>query len=141
MNLLRKGSLTLLVVQMTFWSFGQTTSQQLTSDEIALRVAYVYGSDFVMNNPTLVTAFGKVMTDRIDYQVAEQEENEKYPLLSSFPLMAKNNPAIQGADFSSFDVNAFNPLVYHIDFFSDKTQAFRIDNTSYIMIVHPIARN
>jgi hypothetical protein len=141
MNLLRKGSLTLFVVQMTFCSFGQTTTQQLTPEEISNRVSYVHGADFVFSNPTLVSAFGKVMTDRIEYRTAEQAESQKYPLLSSVPLMAKVNPGIQGADFSNFNVNTFNPLVYNLEFFSNKTQVFRIDNTSYVMIINPITTN
>lgn len=140
MNLLRKGSLTLLVIQMTFSSFGQIPTQQLTSEEISNRVAYVHGNDFVINNPTLVAAFGKVMTDRIEYRTAEQAESEKYPLLSSFPLMTKVNPTIQ-VDFANFNVNTFNPLVYNLEFFSNQTQVFRIDNTSYIMVIHPNTRN
>lgn len=139
--LLRKGSLTLFVVQMSFWSFGQTVTQQLNQEEIANRIAYVHGNDFVINNPTLVTALGKVMTDRIQYQVTPQDENEKYPLLSSMPLLSKVNTTIHGADFQNFDLNTFNPLVYNLEFFSDKTQVFRIDNTGYIMIIQPIQRN
>ncbi|WP_343747489.1 hypothetical protein [Fluviicola sp.] len=138
--LLRKGSLALFAVQMSFWSFGQTVSQQLNPEEIANRIAYVHGSDFVTNNPTLVTALGKVMTDRIEYQLAPPDENEKYPLLSSMPLLTKMNPGVHGADFQNFDLNTFNPLVYNLEFFSDKTQVFRIDNTNYIMIVKPIQR-
>jgi len=141
MNLLRKGSLTLLVIYMTFSSFGQTTTQQLTPEEISNRVAYVHGNDFVTNNPTLVTAFGTVMTDRIEYRAVEQAESGKYPFLSSFPLMSKVNPTIHGADFENFNVNTFNPLVYNLDFFSNQTQVFRVDNTSYIMVIHPNTRN
>lgn len=141
MNLLRKGSLTLLVIYMTFSSYGQTTTQQLTPEEISNRVAYVHGNDFVTNNPTLVTAFGKLMTDRIEFRAVEQAESGKYPFLSSFPLMAKVNPTIQGADFANFNVNTFNPLVYNLDFFSNQTQVFRVDNTSYIMVIHPNTRN
>lgn len=139
--LLRRGTLALFVVQMNFWSFGQNITQQLTQEEIANRVAYVHGSDFVMNNPTLVTALGKLMTDRIEYRVTSQDQNEKYPLLSSMPLASKTNAAIQGANFQNFNVNTFNPLVYNLEFFSDKTQVFRIDNTDYILIVKPIQRN
>lgn len=139
--LLRKGTLTLFVVQMSLCSFGQTVTQQLNQEEIAVRVAYVHGNDFVSNNPTLVTALGKLMTDRIEYRVTPPDESEKYPLLSSMPLLSKVNPAIHGADFQNFDLNTFNPLVYNLEFFSDKPQIFRIDNTSYIMIVKPIQRN
>lgn len=134
------------VVLFTFLSFSvqgysQGSFQQLSTEEIANRIAYVHGGDYVLNNPTLVSAWGNVMTDRIEYQVLAQGQDEKYPLLSSMPLMSKSNPGIQGADFENFNVNTFNPLAYNLDFFSDKTQVLRIDNTDYIMVIHPIKRN
>lgn len=140
-SLLLKGTFTLMLVKMSFLSFGQTISQQLNSEEIANRVAYVHGNDFVLNNPTLVTALGEVMRHRIVYSISVQTQDEKYPLLSSFPLMAKANPAIQGADFANFNLGTFNPLVYNLEFFSDKIQVMRIDNTNYIMVINPIVRN
>ncbi len=136
-----KGALALILMQVSSFSQGQTATQQLTAEEIANRVAYVHGNDFVLNNPTLVTALGKVMTDRIEYRTLEQDQTEKYPMLSSMPLLSKVNPTIQGADFANFNLEAFNPLVYNLDFFSDKTVVYHIDNTNYIMVVKPITRN
>jgi hypothetical protein len=139
--LLVKGSLTLILLQFFSSSYGQTVSQQLTAEEISNRVAYVHGNAFVLNNPTLVTALGDVMTQRIEFQVVNQDPSEKFPLLSTMPLLDRENPSVHGADFSNFDVNTFNPLVYNLEYFSDRTQVFRIDNTAYLMIVKPIQRN
>ncbi|AEA44672.1 hypothetical protein [Fluviicola taffensis] len=137
MNLLLKGILSLILLQFCFLSYGQTITQELTPEQIASRVGYVHGSQFVQNYPDLVTVYGKVMTERIEYQMIAQDQYEKYPLLSSFPLMAKVNPSIQGANFENFNVASFNPMAYNIDFFSDKTQVIRIDNTNYIMVIRP----
>ncbi|WP_300667058.1 hypothetical protein [Fluviicola sp.] len=136
--LLLRVSLTLLVAQASFPSFGQSVTQQLNPEEIANRISYVYGHEFVLNNPTLVAAYGDVMTHRIEYRVIGQTPDEKYPLLSTFPLYTKVNETIQGVNAENFDVNAFNPLVYMIEFFSDKAQLIRIDNTNYVMVIHPI---
>jgi len=136
-----KGALALILAQFSSFSQGQTVTQQLTAEEIANRVAYVHGNDFVLNNPTLVTALGKVMTDRIEYRAVEQDQTEKFPMLSTMPLLSKANPTIQGADFANFTLETFNPLVYNLDFFSDKMVVYRIDNTNYIMVVKPITRN
>jgi hypothetical protein len=141
MKLLLKGTLTLLLIQFCFLSYGQTVTQQLTAEEIANRVAYVHGNDFVSNYPHLVEAYGKVMTERIEFRTMVQDQDEKYPLLSSIPLMAKVNPSIQGANFENFHLESFNPMVYDLEFFSDRTQILRIDNTSYIMVIKPITRN
>lgn len=132
-----KGFLILLFVELTHLSIAQTTHLQLSPEEIANRVAAVHGSAFVTNNPTLVVALGKVLTERIEFQLAEQDASEKFPLLSTVPLNTKVNPSIQGANFSNFDVNTFNPLVYYLEFFSNRTQIFRIDNTGYLMIIKP----
>ncbi|MND97293.1 hypothetical protein D3C87_31460 [compost metagenome] len=135
--LLLRVSLTLLVAQMSCSSFGQTITQQLNPEEIANRVSQVFGNDFVLNNPTLVTTFGEVMTQRIEYRMVEQNPDEKYVLLSSFLLNTKVNQALQGVNPENFNVNAFNPLAYLIEFFSDKAQMIRIDNTDYVMVIHP----
>lgn len=135
--LLLRVSLTLLVAQMSCLSFGQTITQQLNPEEIANRISQVYGNDFVLNNPTLVTALGEVMTQRIEYRVVEQNPDEKYVLLSSFLLNTKVNQALQGVNPESFNVNTFNPLAYLIEFFSNKAQMIRIDNTDYVMVIHP----
>ena len=135
--LLLRVSLTLLVAQASFLSFGQSVTQQLNPEEIANRISYVYGHEFVLNNPTLVTAYGEVMTHRIEYRMSQQTPDEKYPLLSTFPLYTKVNQAVQGVNAENFNVNAFNPLVYMIEFFSDKAQLIRIDNTDYLMVIHP----
>lgn len=135
--LLLRVSLTLLVAQMSCLSFGQTITQQLNPEEISNRISQVFGNDFVLNNPTLVTAFGEVMTQRIEYRMVEQNPDEKYVLLSSFLLNTKVNQALQGVNPESFNVNTFNPLAYLIEFFSNKAQMIRIDNTDYVMVIHP----
>jgi hypothetical protein len=132
-----RGALTLILLQFWTFSFGQTITQQLTPEQIASRVAYVYGNDFVLSYPALVTAYGKLMTNRIEYQISDQDENEKYPLLSSFSLITKNNPGVSPVDPATFSVETFNPLTYDFGFFSDKTLVVRIDGTNYLMIVKP----
>jgi len=132
-----KGTLALILVQFSSFSQGQTVTQQLTAEEIANRVAYVYGSDFVLNYPALVTVYGKLMTDRIEYQTTVQDQNEKFPLLSSFSLITKNNPGITPVNPVTFSLETFNPLIYDFGFFRDKTLVVRIDGTNYLMIVKP----
>jgi hypothetical protein len=130
----------LFLIHFSFLSQGQTITQQLTPEEISNRLVYVYGNDFLSQNPELITTYGQVMNQYIEYMAVPLTNNEKYPLLSSVPLMTKNNPGIHGADLSNFNPNTFNPMVYQIDFFSYKTQVYRI-NTNYIMVVRPIKRN
>lgn len=136
-SLLLKGALSLLLLQPFSWSYGQTITQQLTNQEISNRVAYVFGADFVLNYPTLVAVYGKLMTDRIEYQTLVQNQDEKYPLLSSFSLITKNNPGITPVNPATFSLESFNPLTYDFGFFRNTTLVIRIDGTDYLMIVKP----
>lgn len=140
-KLLLKGSLALLLLQLCFSSYAQTLAQPLVTEDIINRIAFVYGNEFVTNNPTLVTAYGEMMVNRIEYRSAPQDANEKYPLLSSYPVYNKVNASIQGADFGNFDIQQFNPLMYNLEFFANLTQIIRIDGTDYLMIIHPVKRN
>lgn len=136
-----KGVLFLFFVNLTQVIFSQNTTLQLSPEEISDRISTVYGADFVLNNPTLVTALGKVLNERIEFEYIQQEETEKFPLLSSVPINTKVNPNLQGIYYTSFNLSSFNPLMYNLEFFSDRTQIFRIDGTGYLMIVKPIQRN
>lgn len=138
MKLLLKGSLTLFLIQFCFLSYGQTVTQQLSPEQIEDRLTYVYGADFLNQNQELIRAYGTVINDRIEYVTTPATAGEKYPLLSTVPLMTKLNPTIQGANFANFNVNEFNPLAYNIEYFSDKPLVYRIDNTNYIMVIKPI---
>lgn len=136
-SIFRRVALTLILLQLSTSSYGQTLSQQLTDEQIASRVAYVYGNDFVLNYPALVTTYGKLMTDRIEYQFSVQDDTEKFPLLSSFSLITKNNPEVAPVNSETFSLETFNPLTYDFGFFRDKTLVVRIDGTNYLMIVKP----
>lgn len=143
MKLLLKGFLTLFLIQFCFSLHGQTLNYQFETDleDVTSKLTYVYGNEFLIQNPELITVYTEILNHRVEYITTPHTSVEKYALLSSVPLMTKNNPAIQGADFASFNISTFNPLVYHIDYFSDKTQVYRIDNTDYIMVIRPIKRN
>lgn len=62
-----------------------------------------------------------------------------YTLLSTVLLKNKCNPDLIRDDASNFDPANFNPLKYNLDYFpkgSDK--AYRIDETSYIIVIHHV---
>ncbi|WP_294677124.1 hypothetical protein [uncultured Fluviicola sp.] len=141
MKLLLRGSLTLILLQLFSFSYGQTVTQQLTLEQVTGRLNDVYGSNFLLQNPELPAVYAKIINERIDYIVTAATTDEKYALLSSVPLMTKLNPEIQGANFLNFNLNEFNPLAYYIDYFSDRTQVYRVDNTDYIMVIKPVTRN
>jgi hypothetical protein len=136
-----KTALFLALFLCSFQGYSQTISLQLSDAQILTRITAVYGNDFLAQNPSLIESLGELLNDRISLMIAAPGADEKFPALSSYPLKNKLNPGLQGADFSNFDLQSFNPLVYSFEFFSDRTQVMRIDNTNYIMIVDPITTN
>jgi hypothetical protein len=98
----------------------------------------VYGDAWVSDNPDAVNALENCFVNRISYLTEPLAANGKYPLLSSFPLMNKNNPAIVAIDYSQFNPSTFIPIHYNLPFFSDLKQVIRVDGTDYIIVIEPI---
>lgn len=117
----------------------QESSLQLANVSAYIpEITSVYGETWVSENPDAVVALGDCFTNRMKYLVEPLEENDKYPLLSSFPLMNKFNPAITAIDYGQFNPSTFMPLTYNLPFFSDQTEVIRVDGTDYIIVIDPI---
>lgn len=101
-------------------------------------ITSVYGDDWVANNQDAVKALEDCFTNRMKYLVEPLTANDKYPLLSSFPLMNRNNPTIMAINYSQFDPATFIPITYNLPFFSDQKQVIRVDGTNYIIVIDPI---
>jgi hypothetical protein len=98
----------------------------------------VYPESFFDNQPDLMTAFLELLSSRIEYRIEPPFSGEKYPKLLDQPLMNKFNNTLTVDTI--FDPKTFNPLKYGIAFFTSQTQVFRINNTDYIMIIHPSSK-
>lgn len=135
---------TLAFLSGTIWGNIIFAQQQETTSQLAGVSAYipeitsVYGEAWVSQNQDAVTALGNCFTNRMKYLVEPLAENDKYPLLSSFPLMNKFNPAITAIDYDQFNPSTFMPLTYNLPFFSDQTQVIRVDGTDYIIVIDPV---
>ncbi len=100
----------------------------------------VFGTEWVSSNPAMVAALKDCQDNRITFKTETLTSSDKYPLLSSFPLMTKFNPNVSAANFAQFDPETFNPFTYNIEYLSDKTQVIRIDGTNWLMVVQPVKR-
>jgi hypothetical protein len=133
---------TLILACTLTWNgaFGQDQlAPQLADQHPHLpAITSVYGNEWVSNNPEAVTALEYCFSNRMRYLTELLTPNDKYPLLSSFPLMNKNNPSIVAIDYSQFDPHTFSPITYNLPFFSDQTQVIRVDGTDYILVIDPI---
>lgn len=105
---------------------------QLSHDQ---KLEEVYGLHFFDNKPELKTRFYQLLDQRIHYVQEPMTVSEKYPKVSQMGTLSKNNAAI--TTDAGFDPNTFNPLKYNLAFFSNTTQAYRIDGTDYILVIDP----
>jgi hypothetical protein len=117
---------------------NESVPHQLANTEYLTAISSVYGNEWVSNNPDGVAALDNCFTKRMRYQIEPLTEYDKYPLLSSFPLMNRYNPAIVAINYSEFNPGTFIPITYNLPFFSDLMQIIRVDGTDYIIVIEPI---
>ncbi len=126
-----------------FCTVSSAQDQLLTTESAHIQthlpaLVSVYGETWIADNPDAVTALEECFNKRISYLVEPLSVNDKYPLLSSFPLMNKVNPAITAINYSQFSPETFVPITYNLPFFSDLKQVIRVDGTDYIIVIEPI---
>lgn len=102
-------------------------------------ITAVYGDTWVAQNPDAVTALENCFTNRMNYLIEPLTGNDKYPLLSSFPLMNRYNPTITAINYSQFNPSTFIPITYNLPFFSNMKQVIRVDGTDYIIVIDPLS--
>jgi hypothetical protein len=113
-------------------AINNTSYAQTTVNE---KIVEVYGEDFVVNNPTLVQQFTKLLTERIRYERKPEMADEKFPKISTLGLKNRNNPSLTMD--ASFEESGFNPLKYGIQMFASTTQVYRFDNSDILIIIEP----
>jgi hypothetical protein len=106
-----------------------TNGQKMTADARISEVYVTYVKD--LNKDQLAWINNQLFRSEIRKEPLSKDE--KYPLLSSVPLVNKYNPQIMKDDFSK--PLQINPIKYQINFMETKDQAFRIDGTDYILFV------
>ena len=87
------------------------------------------------NEPDRIKALNDLLDNRIKIIESPIVGEDKFIKLSSVGLLNKYNPNLKRDVI--FDINSFNPLKYNLNFFSLKTEIYRIDNTDYILTIEP----
>ena len=104
-------------------------------------------------HPKTVAFALEVFNDVVDYQTPEHllayskeirqvtivyqgNSASSLPSLQSVGLITKYNPNLL-FDQDDFDVESFNPLKYHFDFYSSEIQRFRVGNSGYVVVINP----
>lgn len=123
---------------LSFLLTGALWQLSYTQEALDPRILEVYGQEarqLQLKNPGWAEGMQKLLTERIHYVESIQTDGEKYPKLSEFELLNHNNPDLKRDE--TFDPAAFNPLKYNLSFFSGNTMVYRIDGTSYLLVIEP----
>lgn len=100
------------------------------------KISEVFGSEadrWQVEMPSLLKFYEHLLTERISYIEQREEPGEKYRKLSTIELENKINANIQ-RDLE-FNTDTFNPLKYRMDFSSRHTQVYRVDGTTFLIII------
>jgi len=84
--------------------------------------------------------FMPVYIERLSRLSIEDEAispNEGYQLLSDIALIDKYNPEITRDNAQTFKPETFNALKYAIEYESKSVKKIRVDNTGYVLVIHP----
>ena len=106
------------------------SAQTTISPENLSKITFVYGESWVQDNPDIVIALNNLLENRISIVNENLSSDEKFPNITTLPLFNKLNPSVSPTNFETFVVEDFNPLTYHFDFFTNKTQVFRLGGSS-----------
>jgi hypothetical protein len=125
---------------LTVMFFVFTNINNAMAQQVNPKIQEVYGDktqEILQNEPERVKIFTDLLENRIKIVLEVSVGEDKYPKLSLFSLLNKYNPNLTRD--SAFDLNTFNPLKYNLNFFSTKTEVYRIDNTDYLIVIKPQA--
>jgi hypothetical protein len=77
------------------------------------------------------------MLSRVEIKTESFSSSESYIPLSTIGLKNKCNTALERDTELTFNPENFNPFKYHLDFLSKTDVTYRVDNTPYIIVIHP----
>ncbi|MBA3987497.1 MAG: hypothetical protein H0X63_13210 [Flavobacteriales bacterium] len=130
-----------LFILLVFFLFivSKTFSQSFTFDISKVNdfIVEVYAdvvNDLGYNSPEGTERFTKVLK-RFEI-ITSTTLPENYRFLSEIPVINTYNKELKSEEI--FDPQNFNPFKYKFDVFSkDRTVYYLVDNTDYIIIIHP----
>jgi hypothetical protein len=109
---------------------------KLNAQDIDIRIREVYGTEceqIFKNDPERLIQLNDLLQNRVSIIISPNSFKDKYPKLSSVGLLNKYNPNLKRDAF--FDASTFNVLKYDLNFFSNASFFYRIDNTDYLIVI------
>ena len=121
---------------LLFFLFTSTVTIKLNAQDIDKRISEVYGNQteqIFKNDPERLIKLNDLLENRVSIITSQKSGNDKYPKLSSVALLNKYNPDLRRDDV--FDASTFNVLKYDLNFFSNDSFIYVIDNTDYLIVI------
>ncbi|KAA5533316.1 hypothetical protein F0919_12270 [Taibaiella lutea] len=106
------------------------TKAQVFTNEVMLNCHSSHSNDSMQ-----FIANAEILT-RIEVTTESYQSAETYKLLSTVALKNKCNPSLT-RDELNFNPSNFNPLKYFLNWYPGTITKYRVDNTNYVIIVHP----
>lgn len=126
----------ILTLLLSISVHSQTKSRQYLDAsrfEQCLKEAYGSSATRFTKDPKKLEVMRKLYTERILILTETYKSYEKYPKLSSIPLL--DIPETDLERDTSFDIKTFNPFKYQLGFFASSSKIYRVDNTNYLIYI------
>ena len=91
-------------------------------------------NDQILDRPIRIKDIKDILRNRVYIYQENIKDLSDIGLLSEVALFEIYNKKIIRP---VFDINNFNPLLYNFNFFSKLKQTYRVDNTSYLIVIKP----
>ncbi|HRP89666.1 MAG TPA: hypothetical protein PKX92_06460 [Edaphocola sp.] len=120
-------------------TFTFVSAQQFNNSVLAAKASQ-FTQEVELNCPQYVNQDAIIINQqflsRVEIKQQAYQSNEGFTPMSFIPLKNKCNPNLQ-RDENIFDPNTFNPLKYFFNFRAGVSTTYRVDNTNYIIVIHP----
>lgn len=118
-----------LFAQSTETETSLTTRAQAYADEVFLDCNEYAAAHYVAKYAAIL--------GRIEIKTEAISTTESYIPLSTIALKNKCNTSLERDTELTFNPENFNPFKYHLSFYKSADVTYRVDNTVYIIVIHP----
>jgi hypothetical protein len=115
--------------------FNENINEPLTDEELT-KIQEVYGdksNENVLNHSQRVKDVKNILRNRVEIVNAGDKDISSFPSLSEVSLFNDFVPTLT-RDYN-FNPEHFNPLKYKFNFYSRNSSIYRVDNTTYYIII------
>lgn len=129
--------LLLFLCLSAFSAFAQNDNRQSDNSAIDPRITEVFGNQIglILSEPQRLKDLNALLFERYEILNAPIEKDEKFVKLSEVPLFNIYNSDLKRDVV--FNKETFNILKYDMRFFAKTDIVYRIDNTDFLIVIHP----